>query len=86
VLNNFAFVLTGIFSLKNKYYMMVRVMLIVLLADVEVLKKTWQGLLDYRAEFKKKNQKRSGDGAASTSGKWPFYDAMSFLDVCPKRE
>jgi len=54
VLNNFAFVLTGIFFLKNKYYMMVRVMLIVLLADVEVLKKTWRGLLDYRAEFKKK--------------------------------
>jgi len=66
---------------------MVRVMLIVLLADVEVLKKTWRGLVDYRAEFKRKTQKRSGAGAPSTtSGKWLYYDAMSFIDMCPKRE
>jgi len=60
---------------------------IVTLLDVEVLKKTWRGLMDYRSENKRKLKKKSGESGGACCAKWVFEDRMSFLDnVCPLRQ
>ena len=60
---------------------------IVALLDVEMLKKTWRGLVDYRSENRRKLQKKSGASGGTCCAKWVFEDNMSFLDtVCPLRQ